>query len=85
VLDCGAVRKELSDYLDGQLGHEILRHLEAHLAECRTCSALYDSARKTLRIVTESGSFDLPESLSERIVTGIIQKLKSAPSTDPAV
>ena len=37
---------------------------------------MYDSTRKTLRIVTDSGSFDLPETLSEPLVASVMAKVR---------
>jgi predicted anti-sigma-YlaC factor YlaD len=76
VFSCDDLRSALSDYLDGDLPAEIRVHLEQHLSECRICYVLYDSTRKTLRIVTDSGSFDLPESASERFVQRTMERLK---------
>ena len=78
MFSCDDLRSALSDYLDGDLPAEIRVHLEQHLHECRTCYVLYDSTRKTLRIVTDSGSFDLPESASERFVRRTIDRLKGS-------
>jgi anti-sigma factor RsiW len=69
---------ELLNFLDDQVAAEIRRELEIHLAECRTCQALYDSARKTLTIVTESRSFELPEDVSSRILEKIMTKVRGA-------
>jgi anti-sigma factor RsiW len=69
---------ELLNFLDDQVAAEIRRELEIHLAACRTCQALYDSARKTLTIVTESRSFELPESVSSRILEKIMRKVRGA-------
>ena len=76
MFSCDDLRSALSDYLDGDLPNEIRVHLERHLHECRTCYVLYDSTRKTLRIVTDSGSFDLPESASEQFVRRTMERLK---------
>ena len=53
------------------------RELERHLAECRACEALYDSTRKTIRIVTDSDCFDLPNETSERVARELLAKLRS--------
>jgi hypothetical protein len=58
------------------VAQRVRRELEHHLAECQTCRVLYDSTRKTLRVVTESGSFDLPAEASERLVGKILTALK---------
>ena len=55
--------------------------LERHLAECRACEVLYDSTRKTIRIVTDSGAFALPEEVSERLLQRIREAL--GPGGDP--
>jgi anti-sigma factor RsiW len=87
VLSCDQFLAELGDYADGPVAAEIRRQLEAHLSGCRTCQVIYDSMRKTLRIVTESGSFDLPESLSESMVAKVMQQIYArvtSPSPSPA-
>lgn len=76
MLSCAQVLAELSKYLDDEAAVSIRQDLEAHMAECRTCRVLYDSTRKTLQIVTDSRSFDLPEGLSERLVESIMGKVR---------
>lgn len=78
MLSCDQFLAELGNYVDGQVEAEIRRHLELHLSECRTCQVIYDSTRKTLKILTESGSFDLTEGLSESIVGRIMEKIRVA-------
>jgi len=76
VLNCEDVLAELANYLDDQVATAIRRELELHLAECRTCQVLHDSARKTLRIITESRSFDLPEKLSARLMGTVMARVR---------
>ena len=76
MYSCDQVMAELVNFLDDQVAAEIRRELEVHLAHCRTCQALYDSARKTLTIVTERRSFELPEEISSRILEGIMAKVR---------
>jgi len=89
VYSCDQVMAELANFLDDQVAAEIRRELGIHLAHCRTCQALYDSARKTLTIVTESRSFELPEGISSRILEKIMSKVRGArrrrpkPSSNP--
>ena len=71
MLSCEQVIAELAAYLDDETVGELRREIEADVAHCRTCEAIYDSARKTLRITTESGTFELPQYLSEGIVARI--------------
>jgi len=76
VYSCDQVIAELAGYLDDEVAVGMRQELEIHLARCRTCKVIYDSARKALRIVTETRSFDLPESISERIARNIMAKVR---------
>ncbi len=67
MLACKQVLAELSNYLDNELSPELKRLLEEHLAKCHRCSLVYDTTRKTLRIVTEVGPFDIPLEFSTRL------------------
>ena len=77
MFSCDQFLAELGNYLDGQVEADVRRQLEFHRSECRTCQVIYDSTRKTLKILTESGSFDLTEGLSESIVTQIMERIRA--------
>jgi anti-sigma factor RsiW len=77
MISCQDFITELGNLLDHELATEIREQLEAHLAECNTCQVLYDSTRKTLRIVTDSGSFDYPEPIAEPVVTKIMDRIRA--------
>ena len=79
MISCDQFMAEFGDYLDGDTGAEIRRHLEEHLSHCRACWVMYDATRKTLQIVTDSASFDLPETLSEPIVAKVMAKVRGEP------
>jgi len=46
------------------------------LFQCRACQVLYDTSLKTVKIVTESGSFELPHSVSDAIIDSVMAKLR---------
>ncbi len=73
---CQDVQAEISNYLDEDLSPDIRRALEAHLSTCRTCQILLDSVRKTLRIVTDSGSFELPLEKASPLVERFMARLR---------
>ena len=50
---------ELGGLLEEEVSPETRAHLEAHLAACTSCEVLFDSTLKTIRIITESDSFEL--------------------------
>ena len=76
MISCEAFLAELENYLEDDTAAEVRRQLEDHLAHCRTCEVLYDSVRKTLRIVTNSDSFDLPETAAKLITERIMAKIR---------
>jgi len=48
-----------------------------HLSQCRACHVLYDSSRKTVRIVSESNSFELPQDIFDPIIDRVMAKLRT--------
>jgi hypothetical protein len=71
---------EIGNYLEGDVAAEARQQLEHHLAHCQTCQVIVDSTRKTLTIMTESGSFDLPEQTFKPIAEKIMAKIRSEQS-----
>jgi len=82
MIRCDEFITELGSLLDDEVAVEIRQQLELHLAHCRSCQVLYDSTRKTLRIVTESGSFEYPEPIAEPLVERIMSRIRDACDTD---
>ena len=61
LLSCdGRPDRALEPHRRGRGAGGAARALEHHLAECRTCQVLYDSTRKTIRIVTDAGAGSCP-------------------------
>ena len=76
MITCDEFFAEFGDYLENRIPQEVRKELEEHLAQCRACHVLYDSTLKTVKIVTDSSSFELPASVSDRIIDSVITKLK---------
>jgi predicted anti-sigma-YlaC factor YlaD len=58
-INCSDFRAEIGNLLDGEVDPQFRVQLEAHLAECKACTVVYDSVRKTIRILADSHSFEL--------------------------
>ncbi len=84
VFNCEALREALADLLDGDVDPRIRREVEAHLGDCAACRLLYDSARKTLAVVSATGAYELPPALSERLVGRILQTVLEPVGPGPA-
>ena len=59
MINCKDFMAEIGNYLDGEVADAVRLQLEAHLSHCQTCQVVYDSARKTVKVLTDSGSFEL--------------------------
>ena len=77
MITCDEFFAEFGDYLEDQLSPEVRKELELHISECRACHVLYDSACKTIKIVTDSRSFDFPQDVSDPIIDRVIAKLRT--------
>jgi hypothetical protein len=80
MITCDEFFAEFGDYLENHVSPEVRKELELHLSQCRACRVLYDSSRKTVKIVTESSSFQLPESVSEPIIDRVMARLRTGRS-----
>jgi len=76
VITCADFIAELGNYMDENVADEVRIQLENHLAHCQTCQVIVDSTRKTVRIVTDSGSFDLPDAVLKPIAAEIMAKIR---------
>jgi hypothetical protein len=76
VITCDEFLAEFGDYLSDRVSPEVREQLQLHLSQCRTCQVLYDSTLKTLKIVTDSSSFELPSDVSEEIVGRVMAKIR---------
>ena len=75
MITCDEFFAEFGDYIENRVPPEVRQELELHLSQCRTCHVLYDSTRKTVKIVTDSSSFDLPPNVTELIIDRLMEKL----------
>ena len=48
--NCHHLLNDLSAYLDGEASQELCAELERHLADCDDCTAVVDTARKTVSL-----------------------------------
>jgi hypothetical protein len=76
LINCADFMAEIGNYLDGDVANEVRLQLEHHLAHCQTCTVLVDSTRKTLKIVTDTGSFDLSDAAFEPVADRIMSRLR---------
>jgi putative zinc finger protein len=78
MITCDEFFTEFADYLENQVSAEVRHELELHLSQCRACHVLCDSSLKTIKIVTESSSFELPQCVSDPIIERVMARLRTA-------
>jgi hypothetical protein len=76
VISCADFIAEIGNYLEGEVAEEVRAQLEQHLSHCQTCTVLVDSTRKTLKIMTDTGTFDLPAPAFRPIAEKIMARIR---------
>ena len=77
MITCEEFFAEFADYLENHVSPEVRQELELHLSQCRVCHVLYDSSRKTVQIMSESNSFELPQDVVDPIIDRVMAKLRT--------
>jgi hypothetical protein len=77
MITCEEFFAEFADYLENQVSSEVRQELDLHLSQCRACHVLYDSSRKTIKIVSESNSFELPQKVFDPIIDRVMSRLRT--------
>jgi hypothetical protein len=76
VIGCSDFLAEIGNLLEGDAAVQVRAELEAHLAHCRNCQVIYDSARNTVKIVTDSGSFELSPEVSKTVAGQVMARIR---------
>lgn len=66
-ISCSVVRRELSNYFDGQISNELRDSIECHVLRCRECRALFDGTRNLLKLLSTGEVFPLPLGFSDKL------------------
>ena len=77
MITCDEFFAEFGDYIENRLSPEVRQELDLHVSHCRACHVLYDSTRQTVKIVTDSASFELPQKVSNSIIDQVMAKLRA--------
>ena len=72
-IDCYQVRRELSDYLEGDLTPQLRHRIEEHLKGCDHCGAVYDGLRNIVRLLGHEEVIELPQGFSLRLYKRLFQ------------
>jgi anti-sigma factor RsiW len=75
-VNCTDFLAQLTDYFDGQIDHELLAQVQAHVRECRHCEVVLDTTRQTISIYREHEIYEFPAELRERLHAAIMAKCR---------
>lgn len=67
VINCRQVWQELSNFLDGEADPVLRARIEAHLKDCRHCTAVLDGMSNVVRLVCDNEVIDVPTGYGERL------------------
>ena len=73
-IDCQQVRRELSNYLDGDLTPELRLQIDDHLAGCSHCTAVHDGMRNLVRLLGDGKLLEVPEGFGKRLYQRLLSE-----------
>lgn len=82
-ISCADFLAEMGNLLDEDVSPELREHLTAHLAECASCTVIYDSTRKSIRILTDTGVFDLSPAQLKSTIDSVMSSIRALEAHDP--
>jgi anti-sigma factor RsiW len=81
---CRQYLASLSDYVDGVLGEELCREIEAHMAECENCRVVVNTLSKTILLYRQLPAPEMPNAVKERLFKVLnLEDFQSAPKNQP--
>lgn len=75
-MNCQAVIRELSNFIDGELDGAMMLELERHLNDCADCRLVIDQTKKTINIFCDCEPIELPGEVRNRLHEALRRKLK---------
>jgi|SRR3974390_1262377 len=73
-ISCLEVWKEISNYLDNEVGPELRARMEAHFKVCAHCTAILDGTRNVVKLVADGMEYQMPEGFTRRLYDKIKDK-----------
>lgn len=67
VVNCEEVWRELSNYLDGEVGPELRAAIEEHVHGCKRCTAVVDGTRNVIQLFADERMVEVPLGFSRRL------------------
>jgi hypothetical protein len=78
-LNCDAVMRSVSSYIDGELGIAIREEFELHLKICKDCTIFVQQTKFTIEIFSAAELADLPTEARSRLRETLRRKIGEPP------
>jgi anti-sigma factor RsiW len=79
-LNCKAVIREISNYIDGELDSATQQELERHLAHCEDCAMILNQTKRSIEILCDSEPIPIPADLHSRLHAALRNTLGKKPA-----
>jgi anti-sigma factor RsiW len=79
-LNCDAVIREISNYIDGDLALSLRQELERHFEHCEECNLVVIQTRLTVEIFCDSKPAELPPDIKSRLHEALRRKMQQTGS-----
>ena len=74
-MNCDAVMRSVSSYIDGELGVAIREEFELHLKICKDCTIFVKQTKFTIEIFSAAELADLPAETRSRLYEALRRKM----------
>ena len=78
TMQCEAVLRELSNYIDGAVSPDLHRKMKDHFQGCESCTAMLESTRSVVQALNDDRMVDVPPGYSERLYDKLNAQLGGA-------
>jgi hypothetical protein len=66
-ISCFEVWREVSNFIDYEVGAELRARMDAHFKNCAHCKAILDGTRNVVKLVGDGVEFEMPAGFSSRL------------------
>ena len=77
-MQCEAVLRELSNYIDGAVSPNLHRKMKDHFQGCEACAAMLEGTRSVVQALNDDRLIDVPPGYSERLYDKLNAQLEGA-------
>lgn len=77
-MNCQAVTRELSNYIDNELDASLRAELEEHLQGCTHCTVVLSQVKHTVEVFCDAEPVDLPPDTRHRLYEALQKKLNAS-------